>query len=143
MTLWTDPQAHIWAALEQVQASNMDTYIKDNLRALTSSAQVLDTGAAIVGTIGAVTTTPLLKLQPVSNVYAYATGGVAITFPTPFPNSLLTILVNGGDDDGSLVQTQMIGVGTLSGFIVAAFTNLGVEVTNGVNVRINYLAIGT
>lgn len=71
---------------------------------------------------------------------AYTTGGVAVTYPTPFTNATAAIafgfIANGNVSQGQL-QTL-----TQTGFSIKLFDPTGTEIANGTGVDFTYIARG-
>ncbi len=99
-------------------------------------------GQAITGTVPLPTAALLVQTDTV--VQAYATGGIVVTFPRAFPSSLFFIAPVGGDANVGVSQFQLVAASlTLSSFKVKCYTSAGAEFTNGQNLRLDYMALGS
>lgn len=76
--------------------------------------------------------------QSASQVVVAATGGVAITFPTPFKTTPVVVACIGDTASGAIVNLENGSVST-TGFEVRIYDAAGVE-QNGVPFRINWIA---
>lgn len=90
---------------------------------------------ALVGGANPAASTGRFLVQAGSVVGTIAIAGYSVSYPTPFPNGVVTVLTTGGDNTGG--QATWTANHTTSGFTV-----LFTSAVNGALARCNYLAIG-
>lgn len=116
---WTAPDSHVWTTGEVVTATNLNTYIRLNLDALSQSLQVISGN-------GSAPTTPGVKVQIVNITFTAASGGTAITYPVAFSSWSIPVAVDGG----TVGTTVVCRSPTTTGFTAFAF-NGSTQITSG------------
>ena len=110
-----------------------------------ANATIFGTGGAIAGSPPSAAAGRFL-VQTGTNVQAIGSGGFVFTFPTAFPNGLLTFLAFNGDDGGSpahLAMSTFLPATTRGQVNVTCRDSTNGNLIAGTpNVRFNWIAIG-
>lgn len=132
---WTDPAGHVFVVGEIVSPATLNTYVKDNLVALQNSLQMKGKTTLSLNGSSPALGTPVFLVQSGTVVVTFASNTAAVTFPVAFPNGVLCVLVNDGDDTIPKTMASVAASVSKTGFTASSSTASGAQ-------RVNYLAIG-
>lgn len=119
------------------KASDHNAVVNDLGRLYNGEMPMFDHGAAIVIASAVPPTPGLFKFQAGTSVqFTNSAGGGGLTFPTPFPGGVLSVLATEGDNTAPGVLAILNAQVSQSGFGFQ-YQQTGVNI-----VRTNWLAIG-
>jgi hypothetical protein len=146
---WTTPITHYVG--DPIVVSDFNTYVRDNTNFLFADDHIGLFGSAGALCGGGPGPGHSSGVQGGSFTQVTGTGvdvgQVTLTFPTPYPNGLLTVVAMSGDGTGGLgnlvIQAvQSASPASASSVLLSVTTgNTGVPVS-GTGVRVNWIALG-